>query len=129
MTVNNPVIKLQTSDNKVFGINISTNNKVQLIYGNESSPGSSEFSTNVSSSLLDGNWHLLNITKYPSSYYYYNLYIDGVYIENKVLSISYSNNSVDMFIGKGFIGKMDNLRVYDRTLTSDEITEIYNAKQ
>ncbi len=32
-------------------------------------------------------------------------------------------------IGEGYTGYMDNLRIYNRALTQEEIKEIYKAKQ
>jgi hypothetical protein len=75
--------------------------------------------------LLDGNWRLLNITKNGSTF---KLYIDGVYYANSTNSDTWNEN-VPLFIGNGFIGKMDNFRACNRELTAAEITEIYNVKQ
>jgi hypothetical protein len=119
VNVNNTVINFETTDNRGNGIQISTDKYLQFISYNVA---------DVSDLLLDGNWHLLNISyNYYSYYYYYYLYIDGI---RKVFHIGQAiTGTMDMFIGNGFIGKMDNLRIYNRVLTDAEITEIYNAKQ
>lgn len=102
---------------------ISSTNRIAA-YGTNSG-NSYYFDIDISSLLLDGNWHLLNITRNNGVY---KLYIDATYYA----SYSYSGVSANiypMFIGNGFTGKMDNFRIYNRELTQAEITEIYNAKQ
>jgi hypothetical protein len=84
------------------------------------------FDIDVSNLLLDGNWHLLTISKNSTGIH--KLYIDGTYYSS--VSDSYTNTSQNpLKLGQGFTGKMDNFRVYNRELTQSEITEIYNAKQ
>jgi hypothetical protein len=121
MTVGNTAVNLQTGS--IYGtcIYISTNNQVAVYYTSYTY----YFDLDVSGLLLDGNWHLLNITRNGNTF---KLYIDGVYYANYTYSYTNNNNS-PMFIGNGFTGKMDNFRVYNRELTQSEITEIYNAKQ
>jgi hypothetical protein len=78
-----------------------------------------------SSLLLDGNWHLLTITRKTG---YCKLYIDGVYLAATQGS-STLRASTALLLGVNFTGKMDNFRIYNRELTQAEITEIYNSKQ
>jgi hypothetical protein len=124
MYADNTVIDFEQSSNGRSTLYIASDN---MIY-NQRDAGNSYFrgfNIDVSGLLLDGSWHLLNITKNASGY---KLYIDGSYYSSVSNNYTYSDN-VPMFIGKGFTGKMDNLRVYNRELTLAEITEIYNAKQ
>ncbi|MDR2810780.1 MAG: carboxypeptidase regulatory-like domain-containing protein [Tannerellaceae bacterium] len=122
MTVGNTVIDFQTTNYR-SAIYISTNNTI----ANQkySSYYDYAFNIDVSGLLLDGGWHLLNITRNSGVF---KLYIDGIYYASVSSSSTYSDN-VPMFIGNGFTGKMDNFRIYNRELTQAEITEIYNAKQ
>jgi hypothetical protein len=88
--------------------------------------------------LTDNVWHFLTFTgrfvgeKYSGFYdYYYQCYVDGIKVGDKKLHSygrPFHTNKI-FLLGKGFTGKMDNFRVYNRELTQSEITEIYNAKQ
>lgn len=85
------------------------------------------FNIDVSLFLLDGNWHMLTITRNSTNY---KLYIDGILYSNySGSSNTYSDNPYPLQLGNGFTGKMDNVRFYNRELTQSEVTEIYNAKQ
>ncbi len=82
------------------------------------------FNLDISLLILDGQWHQVTITRNSEGR---KLYIDGNYYEIK----SYNSNSLgtSALIGYDYMGKMDNLRIYNRALTLDEIQEIYNARQ
>ncbi|MDR1881497.1 MAG: carboxypeptidase regulatory-like domain-containing protein [Prevotella sp.] len=85
------------------------------------------FSIDVSGLLLDGNWHLLIVTRNASSI---KLYIDGIYLAEVRGPITNAiTTNYPLQLGEGFTGKMDNFRAYNRELVQSEITEIYNAKQ
>ena len=102
-----------------------SNNRVSAYYHN--SYGYYSFDINVSELLLDGNWHMLTITKNGGAY---KMYIDGVYYSNlSNNSSTYSDNPYPLQLGNGFTGKMDNVRAYNRELTQAEIIELFNAKQ
>ncbi|MDR1882075.1 MAG: LamG domain-containing protein [Prevotella sp.] len=83
------------------------------------------FNISITGLLLDGNWHLLAVTKTNKDY---KLYIDGVYIAACTYNYTLYGDS-PLLLGSGFTGKIDNFRVYNREITSDEIAEIYSAKQ
>jgi uncharacterized protein YjdB len=90
------------------------------------------FDVPVNATVLDGDWHLITITKVHNTQQWtdtYKLYIDGVYIAQKVETYMTVTASLLFMIGKQFTGKMDNFRVYNRALTQAEITEIFNTKQ
>lgn len=84
--------------------------------------------TQLESLLCDGQWHhLVSVWKYNGSSYY----IDGRFIEENQ---RYYNLYTDLVTGKvSFLGQyngiMDNLRIYNRELSKDEILEIYKNKQ
>jgi len=85
------------------------------------------FDINISEILLDGNWHLVTITRNSGNH---KLYIDGIlYSSYSGHSSTYTDNPYPLQLGNGFTGIMDNVRYYNRELTQSEITEIYNAKQ
>lgn len=82
--------------------------------------------TEVYNLLLDGQWHHLVMTLKNREN---TLYIDGRYIErgNGSWDGDFYNHSIAVL--GGFNGLMDNLRIYNRILTVEEIREIYQAKQ
>jgi hypothetical protein len=84
------------------------------------------FGIDVSALLLDGAWHMFTITKASSGSS--RLYIDKVNRATTNSGFGTSSTSA-LYLGKGFIGKMDNLRIYNRALTTSEIETIFNAKQ
>ena len=91
-----------------------------------SSPTYYLYGTELHSLLLDGQWHHLAMTLQTKNNVYY---IDGRYIETGTKDISSSYYSHPNASIGGFDGLMDNLRIYNRILSKEEITEIYNAKQ
>jgi hypothetical protein len=113
-------------------INIKDRKIYNLDYGGFGNFGNSYdagFNIDVSELLLDGYWHLLSITRKNSTF---KLYIDGVYYAS-ASSLLTDGRNYEMYISDGiysnFRGKMDNVRIYDRELSAEEIMEIYNAKQ
>ncbi|MDO9152913.1 MAG: LamG-like jellyroll fold domain-containing protein [Paludibacter sp.] len=92
----------------------------------------SSFTNDLSTSLLNNSWHLLTMWYNGGTKKYY---IDGTLQE----SISIPNNNLGNHdltrIGAGqdlsnkFLGLMDNIRFYNRALSTTEITTLYNAKQ
>jgi len=77
--------------------------------------------------LCDDDWHLITISTYSDAHYiYWNLYLDGKFYASNVRAHALPR---DFFIGRGFNGRMDNLRIYNRVLTQSEITELYETKQ
>jgi len=96
-----------------------------------------EAGIDVSSLIFNNSWHLITITAESKSQLFY---IDGILIG----SMNNNNNPV-LISGSGcnigrstsnnpsslsyFNGKIDNFRFYNRILSSQEISEIFNAKQ
>lgn len=84
--------------------------------------------------LLDGEWHMLTITKDKS---FVMLFIDAYSVES-CFNCGILNFSEDfpLRIGaslnggnQGFIGELDNLRIYNRVITRPEMDIIFNSKQ
>jgi hypothetical protein len=82
-----------------------------------------QFNLDITPLLLDGAWHMLTVTRESGVC---KLFIDGNYRLSTNSSATYTGR---WYLGQGFSGKMDNFRIYNRELTQNEITEIYNAKQ
>lgn len=94
-----------------------------------------EFTTPMTNLLLDGRWHMLTVT---IKAYEHRIYVDGTLVEEVSSSsqLYYTKNSEGFAFGKRsgeddlyFNGKMDNIRIYDRVLTEEEVTLLYEKKQ
>ena len=56
------------------------------------------------------------------------VFLDGALMATCPLSqAGVHRTSGDMHIGDGWIGMLDDLRLYDRVLTAEEISELYNS--
>lgn len=84
------------------------------------------FSTELQSLALDGRWHHVVMSLKSGKN---TLYIDGRYIEEGSAYWNSSYYSHATALLGSYQGIMDNLRIYNRILTQDEIKEIYRAKQ
>lgn len=100
------------------------NGYVQVFYHIGSSFNNRYFSTDVSSILADGKWHHLTVVLKGGNNL---LYIDGRYYETGSSYWDHSDH-IYSYLGNGD-GIMDNLRIYNRALTHDEVKELYRAKQ
>ena len=79
----------------------------------------------------DGNWHLVTGTKSGSTY---KLYFDGILQSTLTDSYSLTSNS-NLIIGheaiwgfeceKWFAGKLDDIGIWNRALTQQEITDLF----
>lgn len=83
-----------------------------------------DFNIDVSGLLLDGKWHHFSIVLLGNEA---TLYIDGRFYDSRYRN-AYGN--LGFFSTLGYHnGVMDNLRIYNRALSQDEIRQLYNAKQ
>jgi len=126
--------------NKNYAWILKLSNSWGILFDNSSTlyleptwSGSTLFSNNLSNALLNNNWHLLVITSNTSVLKYY---IDGSLNENVSNQYQKWGNHDFTRLGglndsKGgyFSGSMDNIRFYNRELTTTEITTLYKAKQ
>ncbi len=93
------------------------------------------YNVDLISSFLNNSWHLFTLTSNGNSYKYY---IDGILFETLTLSSFLLSNDITL-IGKGFYdnaaykpkfsGSLDNIRFYNRLLSTTEISTLYNTKQ
>jgi hypothetical protein len=81
------------------------------------------FNIDITALTLDGTWHMLTVTRESGVC---KLYIDGVY---RVSTSSNATHTGRWYLGQGFTGRMDNLRIYNRELKQNEITKLYNDKE
>ncbi|MCE7995099.1 MAG: hypothetical protein HEP71_24180 [Roseivirga sp.] len=96
---------------------------------------STNFNTDTSEILLNGSWHMLTVSIINGQH---RLYIDGELRENISLQYELYNtaNNEGFVFGKRpleddlfFNGKMDNIRIYDRVLSEEEVALLYEKKQ
>lgn len=84
----------------------------------------------------DNNWHHV-VLKYTGSTHIMELYIDGIKVDESTGSPNIAfNSSMDLVIGgyhsngctinHNFEGSIDDVRLFNKSLTSAEITELYN---
>ncbi len=91
-----------------------------------SSPYSSVASTD---SVVDGDWHHVVATRNKQTGLI-SIYVDGYLEGTKIASTNSLVGSSYMFIGKKYLhyyqGLMDEVRIYNRDLTADEVQTIYD---
>lgn len=107
------------------GSMINLNNGKVSIWSDPTYYWYSSFSLETNDIISNGVWnHLVIILKGGEA----QLYINGRFYEKTNFSRSESTNFIRSLIGLGD-GIIDNLRIYNRVLTQDEVKEIYRAKQ
>lgn len=110
----------------------STNPRFEFYYDEDGffkfrlSPYSSGMGTFTydAKSLIDGNWHMIAITRAEGLC---ELYVDGSLVANKEL-YSYSTSVEPSIIIDNHM-YFDNLRFYNRKLNASEFKEIYNSEK
>ncbi|MBS9766622.1 MAG: carboxypeptidase regulatory-like domain-containing protein [Flavobacteriaceae bacterium] len=102
----------------------SDGNKLGLFDNKVYFEDSNAFDIDLSTILFDGKWHYVVITRKSDGR---KLYIDGRYYKSN--SDYRFNIGTTATIGYNYMGSMDNLRIYNRALTQEEIKKIYKAKQ
>ncbi|MFZ4707905.1 MAG: LamG-like jellyroll fold domain-containing protein, partial [Bacteroidales bacterium] len=129
-------IKTQVTNGYLFcGHPENTNSfNIHLYYG--SLTGSYPFWMDISSIALDNQWHLITLVRsYSSSTA--KIYIDSNLIETITAGGTPSWGGGALLVGRRspyygtdfYQGQMDNIRLYNRDLSVQEIQQIYNAQQ
>ena len=129
-------IKTNGNDRPIFTTNshyvyirFDDSSKLKICSAGDGGTSNPYWITNVSfGNILNNQWHMVTITYDCSKVV---VYVDGVLADmaNKT-NMSFNNYYNDCtFFGSGFLGKMDNIRTYNRALTQDEVRALYNAKQ
>lgn len=78
---------------------------------------------------LTGTWRHV-VVNFDSTNNIYECYIDGVQM-NSQNPISYNelfNQLNTIIVGKSFYGTIDDMFIFDRILTSQEVSQMYNLK-
>lgn len=114
----------------------SGNNEINIIHSNGNVSwygyGASSYSWNISGSgVTTGSWFNAVGTYDESNAY---LYLNGNLIASSSRSVSVGNATVNLYIARvGFVnqglysGKISPVQIYNRTLTSTEVLQNYNA--
>lgn len=116
---------------------LANNGLIQYGEGNGSTNATTQYSTTTD--LNDGNWHHCVLTRAAGGTV--NMYIDNIReLNNASLGSGYmtsSNWHNNLRIGRYsgvhpnglyYNGKLDQVRIYDAVLTSDQVTQLYNEK-
>ncbi len=107
-------------------------NNVYVVFRVGSNEGSHDLSYNVpAANTSDGNWHHVFVT--VSSTAGLTLYYDGVFAASNGASTTLTNNYT-FNIGRdanspaaSFNGSIDDVRIYNRVLSADEVRILYNS--
>ncbi|TFH47453.1 MAG: hypothetical protein E4G94_00010, partial [ANME-2 cluster archaeon] len=98
-----------------------TSNRVAFVIQQKATMGTSN------TAILDTNWHHIAITKDSSGNWKW--YIDGNLDRSEIYSTTIESNSENLYIGAGdiwfFNGLIDEVRIYNRSLTAGEIILSY----
>lgn len=89
------------------------------------------FNYNTDTTLQDGDWHHIAVSVNSNSQI---LYVDGVRVSTQQVSVSSSASSEIHFGGElyGYEGsdmKIDNIRIYSRTISATDAISIYNSEK
>jgi hypothetical protein len=97
------------------------------------SDGTTQMTATGTISVTDGQWHLVT-ARYSRNGGFLELFVDGIYDGGTASSLVSSGftNSSSLLIGKDdttfFTGKVDDIRIYKRSLTNYEIKELWNPQ-
>jgi len=134
LTLSTWVNVTESTDGYIAG---STNDNNALGYAIRFSHNSTTNATSVSflgswsnsMPLVEGNWHHILVQYKPSQFVRY--YFDGVLnkeITNNVIP-QITQGSVNFAIGRQFKGSIDQVRMYNRILSTTEIQDLFNEVQ
>jgi hypothetical protein len=120
------------AENEQFSFAINHSNLFGLKYNSSCQSNLGWNSSGGNNSVLtDGNWHMVTAAFSTSI----NIYIDGIQISSVVApQASADNCDGDIQFGRGwsnfpqyFVGKLDDIGIWNRALTQEEITDLYNS--
>lgn len=114
-----------------MGVGIDNTGHIRVRFYTDSSLNLSTYYISTASMSLNA-WHQIAVTWAPNII---SFYIDGVFSDSQTTaaqtgSISTVSGIVIGYISAGFgyfSGSIDDVRIYNRALSSDEITNLYNA--
>jgi hypothetical protein len=122
------------ANNEQYSFALNYTNLFSIKYNSLCQPGNgwSSFGGN-NNLLMNGNWHMVTATFSTSV----KIYIDGLLISSNVAPNPNADNCPgDIQIGREwsslpnyFIGKIDDIAIYNRALSASEITQLFNTNQ
>ena len=131
---NNSHILLNTSPHNGLGfaMNWGSSNKYSISVGN-GSPSTSWntlFNANSNQDITTNSWKLLTLIKSSTTYY---LYVNGILDQTWVASNLVESYQYKLYFGgcdplnsnEVLDGKLDDIAIYNRALTQEEITQLY----
>jgi hypothetical protein len=123
------ITQIAGGNNRNYQLYLTTNADLQFTHG--SGTAQSGYAT-AGTSLADGKWHHVAFTAdYPSGTYY----IDGKNVKSIAMSFDVVDTSALSYHVGGasagqtdtmFDGTLDDVRIYNRVLSADEIKRLYN---
>lgn len=104
-------------------------NRVGFEYLHSGSQGNT-FST--TSNVIDNTWHHVALVRNGNTA---TIFSDGVGENSEMISTAFQNNSLDLYIGynpgegtRGYWkGVLDDIAIYNRALSTEEVGELFNA--
>ncbi len=95
-------------------------------------PSDADYMVYSNGSLADNEWHFV-VGQYNYTTKTMEIWVDGILQERKTYDFEPSTNISTFFIGYGdsgsfHLGYVDEVRIYGRTLSGDEIRELYREK-
>jgi hypothetical protein len=119
------------SGNKMFSTNINPNGSISIQVFNASSTGTT-YTTPIILSKLD-NWYYVTITMQNNTLL--NIYVNGVLSYNVIMPENSTKVGTPVwFIGSSrgtgnyLNGSLDNIMIFNRTLSLNEISQLYNTQ-
>ena len=100
-------------------------NSIKGFIGNGTTNNEVDYSN--ASVLTTGTWHLINLVADGSSF---SIYIDGMFRASSTQTVIPAANAYPLYITAPTYtldGSMDDVRIYNRALSSDEIRQLYNS--
>ncbi|WEL23767.1 DUF2341 domain-containing protein [Candidatus Nanohalovita haloferacivicina] len=122
------IIDTQDSDDEGYRITVENGEPEFGVYAGKLNKGHTELRGNTM--VADGSWHHIVGTWNGSRM---KMYVDGV-MESSTTQMALAGSTQDLFIGVRdknngwFDGRIDDARVYRRSLTSSEIQSLYNGE-
>jgi hypothetical protein len=97
-------------------------NRVTGVVSAVSTLGGTEHTLSANAHLLDGNWHHL-VYSYDGTAQ--RLYVDGALQSSTMIGATAATGAIQLEMGIGLHGLMDEVRVYSRALTNSEVTQLF----
>ncbi len=129
LTSHGGLVSKGASDNSAwnYGVYMSASNYL-IFYSDDTVPTSVSSNTTIT----DTDWHHVVVTREGNDV---TIYLDGIVEASGTMAGAFGTDSFDVHIGKSgdifsgdtFGGTIDDVRIYDRALTAQEVVRLYNT--